>query len=69
MFVWLRDHVVYMNSVKPICHNFETVPDNVKENLTLYGDSKVDENKSKVILKATISFMKNPERFPVSLFD
>ena len=38
MFGWLRDHVVYMNSVKPICDNFETVPDNVKENLTLYGD-------------------------------
>ena len=33
-----QHHVVYMNSVKPICDNFETAPGNVKENLTLYGD-------------------------------
>ena len=48
--------------------------DNVKEDLLLYGDSRFDESKNKVILKATIMKIfkkdfKNTERFPGSLFD
>ena len=43
--------------------------DNVKEVLLLYGGSKFDENKDKVILKATINYIKNAERFSGSLFD
>ena len=38
-----------MISVKSICDN-----GNVKEVLISYGDSRLDENKNKVILKATI---------------
>ena len=44
-----------MNSVKSICDNFDSMSVNVKEDLLLYGDSPFDENKNKVILKATIN--------------
>ena len=47
-----------MNSVKPVCNNFESMPDNVKKDLLLFGDSRFDENKNKVILEATISYRK-----------
>ena len=43
--------------------------DNVKEDLLLYGDTRFDENKNKIILKATINYIKNTERFSGSLFD
>ena len=42
---------------------------NVKEVLLLYGDSRFDENKSKVILKPTIIYIRNTERFSGSFFD
>ena len=58
-----------MNSVKSICDNFHSMSDNVKEDLPLYGDSQFDENKNKVVLKATINYIKNSERFSGSHFD
>ena len=58
-----------MNSVKSICDNFDSMSDNVKEDLLLYGDSRFYENKTNVILKATINYIKNTERFSGSLFD
>ena len=45
------------------------MPDNIKEDLRLYSDSQFDENKNKVILKATINYIKNTERFSGCLFD
>ena len=33
------------------------MPNNVKEDLLLYGDSQSDENKNKVILKETINYI------------
>ena len=44
-----------MNSVKSVCDNFEIMSDNVKNDLLLFGDSRFDENKNKVILEAIIS--------------
>lgn len=58
-----------MNSVKPICDNFGTIPDNVKGDLPLYGDSRFDEKKNIFILKASINCIKNTERFFGFLFD
>ena len=52
-----------MNSVKSICDNFDSMSDNVKEDLLLNGDSQFDENKDEVTLKATINYIKNTERF------
>ena len=49
--------VVLMNSVKSICDKFDSMPDNVKEDLLLFGDSRFDENKN--ILEATIIYTKN----------
>ena len=57
------------NIVKSICDNFDSISDNVKEDLLLYSDQRFDENKDKVILKATINYIKNAERFSGSLFD
>ena len=39
--------VVLMDSVKSICDNFDSMSDNVKEDLLLYSDSWFNENKSK----------------------
>ena len=47
-----------MNSVKSICDNFDSMPDNVKEDLLSYSDLRFDENKNKVILKAAINYIK-----------
>ena len=52
-----------MNSVKSIIPNFESLTDNNRIDILLYGDSRFDENKNKIILKATINYLKNSERF------
>ena len=46
-----------MNSVKSLCDSFDSISDNVKEDLLLYGDSRFDENKNKVIWKETINYI------------
>ena len=58
-----------MNSVNSIIPNFESMNDNVKKDILLFGDSRFDENKNKTILEATINFLKNSERFSQSLFE
>ena len=57
-----------MNSVKSVCDNFESISDNVKKNLLLCSDSRFDEFKTRFILDATITYIKNCERFFGSLF-
>ena len=47
-----------MNSVKSVCDNFDSMSDNVKEDLLLYSDLRFDENKNKFILKATMNYIK-----------
>ena len=63
-----------MNSVKSICDNFHSISDNGKEDLLLYGDSRFEENKNKMVLKAInstkiINSIQNTERLSGSLFD
>ena len=58
-----------MNSVKSVIINFESMTDNRKRDILLYGDSRFDENKNKIILKAIINYLKNSERFSGSLFE
>ena len=43
------------------------MPDNVKEDLLLFGDSRFDENKN--ILEANIIYTKTFERFSGSLLE
>ena len=45
-----------MNNVKSICNTFESMTDNSKITLLLYGDSRFDENKNKFILQSSIKF-------------
>ena len=58
-----------MNSVKFVCDNFESISDNVKKNVLLYGDYRFDEVKNRFILEATITYIKDSERFSGYLFD
>ena len=58
-----------MNSVKSVITNFEPMTDNRKRDIMLYGDSRFDENKNKIILEGTINYLKNSKRFSGSLFE
>ena len=57
--------VDFMNSVKLVCDNFESMSDNVKKDLLLFGDTRFDKNKNKVILKAGIGYIKIMKDSPV----
>ena len=58
-----------MNSVKSVLDNFESLSDNIKKEILLYGDSRLDNNKNKFILEATLNNIKTSERFSGSLFE
>ena len=58
-----------INSVKSVMSNFESLTDNNRIDILLYGDSRFDENKNKIIFDATINYLKNSERFSGSLFE
>ena len=58
-----------MNSVKSVIINFESMADNRKRDILLYGDSRFDESKNEFILQATINYFKNSERFSRSHFE
>ena len=59
-----------MNSVKsiPIIPNFESLTYNNRTDILLHGDSRFHENKNKIILEATINYLKNSKKFSGSLF-
>ena len=58
-----------MNSVKSVYDNFESLPDKDKKDILLYDDSRLDRIKNKFILEATLTYIKNSERFCGSLFE
>ena len=58
-----------INSVKSILENFESLSDNVKKDILLYGDSRLDGNKNKFILEVTLTYIKSTDRFLGSIFD
>ena len=58
-----------MNSVRSVCNNFESMIDNNKIASLLYGDSRFDKNKSKLILQSSMKYIKTTERFSASLFE
>ena len=57
-----------MNSVKSIIPNFESLTADNRIDILLCGDSRFDENKNKIILEATINYLKYSDRFSGSLF-
>ena len=56
-----------INSVESISDDFESFSDNVQRDILLYGDSRFETNKNKLILEATIWYIKNTDRFAGSL--
>ena len=58
-----------MNTVNSILENFESLSDTVKKDILLYGDSRLDGNKNKFILEATLTYIKGTDRFSGSIFD
>ena len=58
-----------MDSVKSVLDNFESLSDSVKKEILLYDDSRLDNNKNKFILEATLNYIKTSERFSGSLFE
>ena len=58
-----------MNSVKSVIPNFESLTDNSRIDILLYGDSRFDENKNKIFLEAAVNYIKNAERSSGSLFE
>ena len=58
-----------MNTVKSILGNFGSYSNNVKKDILLYGDSRLDGNKNKFILEATLTYIKSTDRFSGSIFD
>ena len=58
-----------MNSVKSILENFESLSDNVKIEIRIYAGSRLDGNKNKFILDATLTYIKSTDRFSGSICD
>ena len=58
-----------MSSVKSICNNSESMTNNNKITLLLYGDSCFDENKNRFILQSSIKYIKTTEKFSGSLLE
>ena len=64
-----RNCIYLTNSVNFVSENFNSMPDNVKKEVLLYGDPRLDENKNKFILEATLFYIKSIERFSGSIFN
>ena len=54
-----------MNTVKSILG----LSNNVKKDILLYGDSRLDGNKNKFILEASLTYIKSIDRFSGYIFD
>ena len=64
-----QHHIDLMNSVNSVFENFIFLPNNIKIDVLLFGDSRLEESKNKFILESTLSYIKCTERFSGSLFD
>ena len=58
-----------MNSVNSVLYNFESLSDIDIKEILLYGDPRVDNNKNRIIVEATLNYIKVSERFSSSLFE
>ena len=57
-----------INSVKFVSDNFESFSDNLIRDILLFSDSHFYTKKNKLILEATVVYIKSTERFSGSLF-
>ena len=58
-----------MNSVNSVLYNFESLSDINKKEILLYGDPRLDNNKNRIIVEATLNYIKVSEIFSGSLFE
>ena len=58
-----------VSRVKALCKNFSDLSDDNKIKLLLYGDSRFDDNKNGEILKATITYIIESDRFSLHLIN
>ena len=58
-----------MNSVNSVLYNFESLSDIDKKEILLYGDPRLDSDKNRIIVEATLNYIKVSERFSGSLFE
>ena len=63
------NRIALMNSVVSVLSDFESLSDNTKKDVLLFGEPSFDQNKNKFILEATLTFIKSSERFSRSLFE
>ena len=64
-----QNRINLMNSVNFVFENFDILSDNIKTDVLLYGDPRLDGESNKIILEATISCIKTSQRFTGSIFD
>ena len=64
-----QNRINLMNSVNSVFENFDILSDNIKTDVLLYGDPRLDGESNKIILEAVISYIKTSERFTGSIFD
>ena len=65
----MSKHLVLVLNHNSVVQHLELMSENNKKDLLLFGDSGFDEKKNKVILEATLTFIKKSERFTGSLFE
>ena len=58
-----------MNSVNSIYENFDSLSDNNKKDVLLFGDPSLDGNTNIFILETMLLYINSNERFSGSLFD
>ena len=68
-YYFSQHHIDLMNSVKSILESFQYLPENVKKDILLYGESRLDGNKNKFILEAPLTYIESNDRFSGSIFD
>ena len=58
-----------MNSINSVLDDFESFSGINKKDILLHGDPRLDNNKNKIILEATLNYIKVSEKFSGSLFE
>ena len=56
-------------AVDDLAVDFESLSDNKKVEILLFGNSRCDDNKNNFMLSASINYIKKTKRFDYFLFD
>ena len=64
-----QNRINLMKSVNSVFENVDILSENTKTDVLLYGNPRLDGDSNKIILQATISYIKTSERITGSIFD